>query len=207
MERLGRLSIGFHIPLVHSVRNEFKTLCGRAEKPHPAAREQPQTFFFSFATQFFFFISSYFQKIDKKYQNFPGGPGFGAGGIPGRSPIVSDNCKNSPAGCPPALRPQSRVVGEGRETLRGRGGVERARAAWILLAGREEQNSFKNLQKIGAAEKKHKSHMKTKRGVWAFQPTEFNSGKVPHKGDPKGQRMAGGASARQARLRARRRCA
>lgn len=117
LERLGRLSIGFHIPLVHSVRNEFKTLCGRAEKPHPTASEQPQTFFFFFfATQFFFFISSYFQKIDKKYQNFSGGPGFETGGIPGRSPIVSDNCKNSPAACPPALRPQSRVGGEGRET-------------------------------------------------------------------------------------------
>lgn len=37
LERLGRLSIGFHIPLVHSVRNEFKTLCGRAEEPYPAA--------------------------------------------------------------------------------------------------------------------------------------------------------------------------
>lgn len=31
------LSIGFHIPLVHSMRNEFKTLCGRVEKLHPAA--------------------------------------------------------------------------------------------------------------------------------------------------------------------------
>lgn len=79
--------------------------------------------------------------------------------------------------------------------------MERARAAWILLAGGEQQKSFKNLPKIGAAEKKHKSHMKTKRGVWAFQPAGFGSGKVPPKGDPKGQSVAGGASARQASLR------
>lgn len=43
--------------------------------------------------------------------------------------------------------------------------------------------------------------MKTKRGVWAFQPTGFGSGKVPPEGDPKGQSMAGGASAGQASLR------
>lgn len=43
--------------------------------------------------------------------------------------------------------------------------------------------------------------MKTKRGVWAFQPTGFGSGNVPPKGDPKGRRMAAGASARQASLR------
>lgn len=151
LERLGRLSIGFHIPLVHSVRNEFKTLCGRAEKPHPAASEQPPTFFFFFATQFFpyffFFISSYFQKIDKNIKTSPGDPVLG--------PVASRDgplsfptiAKIPPGGVPEPCAPEPAWGGKARETQRGRGGVGRARAAWILLAAASEKITSKIYQK------------------------------------------------------------
>lgn len=86
------------------------------------------------------------------------------------------------------------------DTTRARWGGE-SPSSLDPFSSSERKNYFKNLPKIGAGEKKHKSHMKTKRGVWSFQPRGFGPGKVPPKGDPKGQMMGGGARARQASLR------
>lgn len=175
-----------------------------SRKAPSSSKRAASDFFFFFCDpifSFFFFLFRHIFKKSIKISKLSRGSRFWCQWHPGTVPYRFRQLQKFPRGVSPSPAPPIRRGG-GRtgDTARARWGGE-SPSSPDPFSRSERKNYFKNLPKIGVGEKKHKSHMKTKRGVWSFQPRGFGSGKVPPKGDPKGQMMGGGARARQASLR------